>query len=687
MLPASRLCSRMFLVSGAMWLSGAFGDTTEDVLQLHGAPDTIAIATGHRQPLATAPAVATVITAEDIEAIGATTLSEAMVLVPGVNVLNRLQGNHFIFRGVRSDSDFNPDWLIMLDGVPQNDVALGNQRLFISEIPIQNIERIEVIRGPGSALYGTDAFAGVVNVITRKPSDVASPQVRVRGGSFDTAEARYLRPDQLGEIKSLFSLQTRTTEGFRPKVEMDEQTIWDQTLGTNASLAPGHAQTWQDDYNLQWDLERGPLRIRARRWAHKLGIAGLAGSLDDTGRRKSDMNSLDLMYEHMNVAPDWDLRGVLSWYDFDIDTKDVRAYPPGAFGGLFPDGVQDNPGYSERRYYSELAGLYKGWAAHTLTLGTGGARHRLYDVRGTRNYGLLSSGLPFPLPAPINLDDTQTFLPNADRDIYFAYAQDEWRYAADWTLTYGLRYDHYSDFGSTANPRIALVWATAADVTTKFLVGRAFRAPTFTDLYSQNNPSLIGNPNLQPELITTYEIATEYHPSPRLTAGINVTHHVIKDKINDVANAIGTTGQNQGRQEGNGGEIELRWSPINDVSLSAWYAHQRNEVKDTDTDAGFAPRNSANVRVDWRFLPNWFWDTNMHWVADRSREPGDNRPPVTDYTLVNVTLRYKSRALWMTSLSVFNLFDKKARDPSDPGGFDDHLLQPRSIFLELRQNL
>lgn len=685
MLPSSRLCSCVLLVAGTIWVSSAPADTGEDILQIHRAPGTIAIATGHQQPIASAPAVATVITAEDIDAIGATTLSEAIALVPGVNVLYRSQGNHFIFRGIRSDSDFNPDWLLMLDGVPQNDVALGNQRLFIGEIPIQNVKRIEVIRGPGSALYGTDAFAGVVNVITKRPDDVAVPEGRLRGGSFETAEARYIHPGQLGEFKSLFSVQTRTTEGFRPRVETDQQTMLDQAFGTDASLAPGRAQTSQRDYHLHWDLTRGPLRLRARRWANELGVAGLAGSLDDKGQRTSNLNSLDLIYDRKRLTPDWDLRAVLSWYEFNIDTRDVRLFPPGAFGGLFPDGVKDSPGFSESRYHSEIAAYFDGWARHALTLGAGGDRHRLYDIRETRNYVLLPSGLPSPLPSTVTLDGTQGFLPNARRAVYFAYVQDEWHYARDWTLTYGVRHDHYSDFGGTTNPRIALVWATAADVTTKFLIGRAFRAPTFTDLYSQNNPSLIGNPNLQPERITTYEVETEYHPSPRFTASVNVFHHVIKDKIHDVASAIGTTSANQGRQEGEGGEIELHWIPTRDVAVHAWYAHQRNVVTDTDSDPGFAPHNSANLRVDWRFAPSWYWDTNILWAADRRREAGDNRPPVADYALYNVTLRYKPRKPWMVSLSVFNVFDRPARDPSDPDGFDDHRLQPRSAFVEFRR--
>lgn len=658
----------------------------EDITQLHPSPGTIGIATGHSMPFNLAPAVATVITAEDLDSVGATTLSEALALVPGVNVLYRSQGNHFIFRGVRSDSNFNPDWLLMIDGIPQNDVGLGNQRLFIGEVPLQNIDRIEVIRGPGSSLYGTDAFAGVVNIITKRPTNVRNTEARLRVGSFDTQEGRYLLPGELGGIKSLFSLQLRHTDGFKPLVEADGQTAWDQRLGTRASLAPGRAQTWFQDYNLQWDLESGPWLFRLRRWAHELGIAGLSGSLDNTGWRKSDMNAVDLLYDKKGFASNWDLKWNTSWYDFNLDTFDVLAYPPGAFGGLFPQGVKDNPGYSEDRYISELSALYNGFRGHLVTIGLGAEKHRVYDVRETRNYVITSSGLPAPLPAMVSLDTTETFIPTASREIYFAYLQDEWVFAPDWTLTSGLRHDRYSDFGSTTNPRVALVWATAADLTTKFLIGRAFRAPTFTDLYSNNNPSLIGNPNLKPERITTYEISFDYRPTSKVTTILNVFHHVIVDKIAAVRGPRGTTEVNEGKQTANGGEIEVRWNVTRDLTVNGWYAHQKNIVEDTRTDAGFAPRNSANLRLDWRFAPNWYWNVNTLRVADRKRQAGDTRSPVGDYTFVNTGVRYKPQKSWSASLYVFNTFDQEARDPSNNSGFiTDHALPPHSIFLEYRQ--
>ena len=85
--------------------------------------------------------------------------------------------------------------------------------------------------------------------------------------------------------------------------------------------------------------------------------------------------------------------------------------------------------------------------------------------------------------------------------------QDEWQLAPDWELTAGVRYDHYSDFGATLNPRAALVWQTSPRLTSKILYGRAFRAPAFDTLYAQNNPVGLGNDSLDPETIDTIELA------------------------------------------------------------------------------------------------------------------------------------------------------------------------------------
>lgn len=670
----------------AAGISVPAGAAEEDVMRVHRSPTTIAIATGHDVPLNLAPAVATVITAEELDSIGATTLSEALALIPGVNVIWRRQGDHFVFRGVRSDSNFNPDWLLMVDYIPQTDVLFGNQRLHIGDIPIQNIKRIEVIRGPGSALYGADAFAGTVNIITKLPSDVTGSEARVRAGSLDTREYRYLRRDDLFSLYSLLSLQVRKTDGHEPFVEMDAQTFWDRRLGTNASLAPAHRTTWEDDYILNWDLEQGPWRGRFRHHTRDFADA-LGGALDPGGWFDPTSSSVDVIYDQPVFSEDWGVKWHLGWFRYDADSHNTRVYPPGAFGGAFPDGLFDEIGYTEKRLHTDLSGLYAGTPRHAVLLGIGAEQNEVYNVRERRNYRLSSTGTPIPLGQVVELGPEDVFGPNARRTVYFVYGQDEWSFAPDWVLTSGVRYDHYSDFGGTTNPRLALVWATTAELTTKFLAGRAFRAPTFLDLDARNNPAVMGNPDLKPEIIKTYEVSFDYRPNPSFRTGINFFYHDIKDKIHAVGGTLATTNENVGAQTGRGGEWEWKWNVSRELILTGWYAHQRNEVKDDGSDAGFAPRNSANLRIDWQFVPNWYFNTNTIWVADRARPADDVRPPLPDYTIVDVTLRYRKRnSSWSAALSVFNVFDKEALDPSDPPGRDrsDLLLPERSIFAEFR---
>ena len=111
----------------------------------------------------------------------------------------------------------------------------------------------------------------------------------------------------------------------------------------------------------------------------------------------------------------------------------------------------------------------------------------------------------------MNFTDTPyASLPEKARENRYMFLQDAWAFAPNWELTTGIRYDHYSDFGSTTNPRIALVWQITPDFFTKLLYGRAFRAPSFRELYLNNITVLRGNPNLEPETIDTLELAFDY---------------------------------------------------------------------------------------------------------------------------------------------------------------------------------
>ncbi len=141
-----------------------------ELAQVYGDKSFVTIATGTKQPIARAPSVATVITAEDIAAIGAADIDEVLETVPGLHVSRSPIGYNPIYtiRGI--DTQYNPEVLMLVNGIPITGAYVGNRSQIWAGMPVENIARIEVIRGPGSALYGADAFAGVINIITKTSS-------------------------------------------------------------------------------------------------------------------------------------------------------------------------------------------------------------------------------------------------------------------------------------------------------------------------------------------------------------------------------------------------------------------------------------------------------------------------------------------------------------------------------------
>ncbi|WP_158498329.1 TonB-dependent receptor [Marinobacter similis] len=149
----------------------------------------VSIASGTATPLDKAAAITSVISAEDIAAIGATDLDQVLETVPGLHVNHSDQGfaPKYIFRGITSTS--NAQALLLINGIPATTAMFGNRGNSWSGMPVKAIQRIEVIRGPGSALYGADAYAGVINIITKSAQDIEGVVTGTRVGSFNTKSA------------------------------------------------------------------------------------------------------------------------------------------------------------------------------------------------------------------------------------------------------------------------------------------------------------------------------------------------------------------------------------------------------------------------------------------------------------------------------------------------------------------
>ena len=660
-----------------VWSSGIHAAPTpeeEDLALVYGDKSLISIASGSPQPTARAPSVATVITAEDIAAIGAADLDEVLETVPGLHVSRSpiLYNPIYIVRGIATP--YNPQVLMLVNGIPITGVTVGDRSNIWGGMPVENIARIEVIRGPGSALYGADAFSGVINIITKTATDINGTEPGVRLGSFKSRDAWVQHGGVWGGLDAAVYLRKGHTDGQRQVITQDAM-----TSTPYPSLAPGSVNLGRDTIDGRLDLSHDKWRLRMgyQQRDHVGTGAGVASALDPTGKNFGERISTDLTYQDVNFAPDWEVTAQASYLRI-TEKSDLVLYPPG-FAGAFPNGYIGNPDKWERHLRFNTSAAYAGLEKHKLRLGMGTQGDNLYRTEETNNFsgGAVVPATPFLLPH--------------SRRVNHVYAQDEWNFTQDWYLTAGVRHDHYSDFGGTTNPRLALVWETAYNLTSKLLYGRAFRPPSFAELYNINNPVALGNPNLKPEKIESLELAFAWQTTSTLQANLNLFRYRMKDILLFAPDPGGSaTAQNTGKQHGQGLETELVWNASSDMRLSGNYAYQRSVDETTDRDAGNAPHHHLYARSDWRFMPGWTWNTQLNYVAQRKREPSDTRPNISDYRTVDVTLRNQKRNRdWAFAFSVRNLFDADAREPSPSPGLIkyDLPLGPREYRVELRHSL
>lgn len=692
-------------------------DESEALSQVYGSEEMVSIASGYKQPISKAPSIATVITAADIKEIGATDIDEALETVPGLHVERSTTGYNpiYTFRGMFSDD--NQQVLMMINGIPITNSFVGDRGQIWGGMPVQDIARIEVVRGPGSAVYGADAFAGVINIITKTKQDINGSQVGGRAGSFDTYDGWVLHGDDLGGFDVAMAVEYHKTDGSKQIIGADQQTLFDKQFGTNASLAPGPVSLSRDNLDARLDVARGDWRFRGglqhrENWGNG---AGVAQALDSVNRYGSDRYNADLTYHNANFADNWDISTQISYLQTSQALeKDLTLFPAGTTlpigpngqigqGPLvtFPNGYIGDPENWERHARINQTVIYSGFQRHRLLGGIGFNYDSLYKANVSQDFGInpyTGALIPFMPGVPVvNVSGTSaTYIPTSDRKVEFVFLQDEWKFINDWNLTAGIRYDHYSDFGSTINPRVALVWQARYDLTTKLMYGSAFRAPSFNELYVINNPAFLGNPGLKPETMKNIELGFDYKPIDKLRFGLNFFTYQWKNIIifEHDSNATTSTARNRGIQDGYGSELEVEWKALDVLRFVGNYAYQKSQNQMFDHDAGNTPHHQFYLRANWEFLPNWIMSPQAKWIIGRSRSYGDNRQSMSDYTWVDMTLRRQNLLnQFEIAFSVRNLFNVAASEPSLVGSPNmpvaipnDLPLAPRSFYGEIRIN-
>ena len=687
------------LIFACSGVSGAVAQVfeEEDLALAYGDKSSISIATGSKQDLRRAPSVASVITAEDIAAMGATDLDEVLETVPGVHVSRTAisYSSTYTVRGIVG-SQTNPQVLMLQNGIPTNFLYRGDKGQSWGGLPLENIARIEIIRGPGSALYGADAYSGVINIITKRAEDTPGTEFGVRGGSFNTWNTWAQHGGKLGALDVAAYVRIGGTDGQKEIVSADAQTGRDARFGTHASFAPGAVNTGHDavDATVDFGLEKWRLRAGYKLRDNVGTGAGTSSTLDPVGTERGERITTDLSWNDPDFSPNWGLGFTGSYLHFSEEATNYNLSPPGTTfpTGSFPDGMLGSPGRWERQIRLSGNATYSGFTGHRMRFGLGHDDLNMYKTRTHKNFLLNAAGVPVPTGPVIDYSAIQPHLLPQRRKVDYLYAQDEWNFAQDWILTAGVRHDNYSDFGGTTNPRLALVWDASLDLTAKLLYGRAFRAPSFNEQYGIN-PVANGNPDLKPETIQTLEAAFSLQARKDLQLNLSLFRYELEDMIRTVANPAPTPGglyRNTGKQHGSGMELEAVWDAASDLHLTGNYSYQKSIDEATGQDAGEAPRHHLYARADWRFAGAWLTSAQVNRVMDRMRAAGDNRPAVPDYTTVDLTLRSASGTKgWSFAASVRNLFDVDVREPTPAPGLipNDLPMAGRSFYLQAAYSL
>ena len=666
-------------------------------VDFYGSEELVEIATGIKTQIYKAPAVASVFTSQQIKNMGATDIDDVLEAVPGLHVSRNAVGYNpiYSFRGVHSS--YNSQVLMLVNGIPITNNFVGDRGQVWGGMPVEAIARIEVIRGPGSAIYGADAFSGVINIITKNADNIQKNEISARLGTNSTKDAWFNISGQQQDLKYSAVIEYHKTDGSNKIIEQDAQTLLDKVFKTNVSNAPGQLNLSTENIDIRTEVNYHAFTLRAGyQLRNNTGLGtGLGEALDLDVKQKSTRYNIDINYIK-HLTDNLQLTAQASYFNTSQQVKNnYLIYPIGTDIGLgapFKDGLIGNPENWEQQSRINISSIYNGINKHTLTLGMGYFYSDLYRTQETKNFALGPNGEFITPGSPlIDVSDTPyVFLRETARTNRDIFVQDLWSIANDWELTAGVRYDNYSDFGNTTNPRLALVWSTNLNLSTKFLYGKAFRAPSYADIGNINNPVALGNPDLKPEEIETTELAFDYHPGSGFGAILSFYYYEWDNIIQYIPDQNGNTAQNFGKQIAHGSELELNWKVSNNISISANYAISKAENKNTNTKIANVPEQQIYTQINWNISDTISLNFKNNFVKNRLRNFDDPRDNISNYWTSDISMRWKSdNAPIELAIIAKNILDKDAREPSFNNGStvnipNDLPLSERYLHTELR---
>lgn len=664
----------------------------------------ISLASRTDQSLAEAPSVVSVITASEIQQMGARKIEDVLRTVPGFDVvLNPLGSNlGFGVRGTLALNFSSNSIKYLLNGHTLNSLT-GSPLHYFDYLPIENIKKIEIIRGPGSALYGANAAMGVINIVTKTAEDTSF--VTLRGGSFDTLRPSFFYASPNSRVEWSISGSFFETDGESEQVLEDTAFLF---FGPSLSAAPNNTTLDADGSTINFEASYGDFRLDVFATDLNRNYAlGIAAALTDENELKVSSNFAALTYEKTFLNESLEVTSKL-YYDhysffhsleiFSEEFNTNRLPPELAFPE--GEGIRGIPAVKFELYGLETTVNWKIAEGFDLLSGILYDRSRIFDPTHFANTNvndqpLLVDGiiydpnvfLPFGRLVDLTNIPDGNWINEADRTNGAAFAQATLnvKELADLNLeslvlTIGIRHDDYDDIGSTTNPRAGLVLAPNSSIFFKALYGEAFRAPTFDELHQINNPTNVGNPNLRPEELKTFEFQFGYQIEEKAYATISYFDIEIEDNIQ----LISPNYVNIGQSTSEGIEIDAKVLFGEDGYLytNATFSDVKNRDNDNPLNSEFERGNSpdfmGNIGFNWKFNQKLNLNAYINYTSERDRIGTraeidgnivhlDARPPTPERTLTNISLRFNVTEDFTIQAGGYNIFDETHLDPDNTG--------------------
>jgi outer membrane receptor protein involved in Fe transport len=597
------------------------------------------------QTLREAPSAVSVVTAAEIRAHGYRTIADVLRSLPSFYVTEDRRYSFVGVRGFNRPGDYGARILLLLNGLRTND-ALYEQAYvgqdFIVDIDL--VERIEVVRGPSAAIYGSSAFFAVVNVVTRRGRDFQGGELSGAASSFEThgGRATYGRRLDSG-LELLVSASLSGSRGQRLffKDYDDPSTangIADRIDGENFDRLLG-------------SLSKGDFTFEVNHVSRDKGIpTGVYGTVfGDARTRTTDTKGL-VSLTYARSGPNRSSLMARAHYG-RMDAHGTYAITDA------PTGVTQDSGRAE--WYGLEGSLVRPFGArHLLTAG----------VEFQDDFYLRQ--LNFEVEPRVVNQDSQN---EAERAAVFG--QDEITLSKRLTFHVGIRQDWYQSIGQQTSPRLALVYDDSKATTLKLLAGRAFRAPDEFELHFEVPPYKL-NPGLGPETIYTTEIVLERV----LPHGLHLNASTYLNQVHDLVSLSFDPAdgrlvyQNVGRSDSVGAEIGLDVKRDRGPSGQLSYAWQRSREQPSGALLTNSPRHMVKAAMAWPLLAKRLTAGIDGWyLSSRTTRAGAQSGSAK---VVNLTLRAPRIAgrLELTA-SVYNLFDERYADPGAPEHRQDLIIQ------------